>query len=86
MLTTLEFFGLPKGYMRGMGHFPTWGKEGKDDKNDRRKKAAAAKKGGGKKPAVGGAAAKLKAEKAKRGLDKEKEVIVKPIHFDITVF
>jgi len=32
MLTTLEFFGLPKKYMDGNGHFPMWGKEKKDDK------------------------------------------------------
>jgi hypothetical protein len=31
-LTTLEFFGLPKNYMTGAGHFPMWGKEKKDDK------------------------------------------------------
>jgi hypothetical protein len=32
MMTTLEFFGLPKGYMSGAGHFPDWGKENKNDK------------------------------------------------------
>ena len=32
MLSTLEFFGLPKNYMEGAGHFPWWGKEKKDDK------------------------------------------------------
>lgn len=38
LITTLEFFGLPKGYMNGGGHFPDWGKEKKEDK------AAAARK------------------------------------------
>jgi len=32
MLTTLEFFGLPKGYIEGLGHHPDWGKEKKEDK------------------------------------------------------
>jgi hypothetical protein len=44
LLSTLEFFGLPKGYMGGAGHFPMWGKEAKDDKlAAHRKRAAAAK-------------------------------------------
>jgi hypothetical protein len=64
MMTTLEFFGLPKKYMDGNGHFPTWGKEKKDDKAAARKKALA-KKTGAKK---GGS--KLDALKKKRGLDK----------------
>lgn len=38
MLSTLEFFGLPKGYMNGIGHFPMWGKEKKDDKKNQKKK------------------------------------------------
>jgi hypothetical protein len=25
LLRTLEFFGLPKNYMAGVGHFPDWG-------------------------------------------------------------
>lgn len=64
MMTTLEFFGLPKKYMDGNGHFPMWGKEKKDDKAAARKKAAA-KKAGGKK-----GSSKLDALKKKRGLDK----------------
>ena len=32
MISTLEIYGLPKGYMKGDGHFPNFGKEGKDDK------------------------------------------------------
>jgi hypothetical protein len=39
LLSTLEFFGLPKGYMGGAGHFPLWGKENKDDKNHRKRVA-----------------------------------------------
>lgn len=37
-LSSLEFFGLPVGFIEGKGHFPNWGK---DQKND---KSAAAKK------------------------------------------
>jgi hypothetical protein len=32
LLSTLEFFGLPKGYMGGAGHFPMWGKESQAEK------------------------------------------------------
>jgi hypothetical protein len=47
LLSTLEFFGLPKGYMEGVGHFPMWGKEKKDDRAAAARKRAAAKKQGG---------------------------------------
>jgi len=40
MLTTLEYFGLPKKYMEGKGHFPTWGKEKLDDKKTAMRKKA----------------------------------------------
>jgi acetyl-CoA carboxylase alpha subunit len=40
MLTTLEFFGLPKKYMEGKGHFPMWGKEKNDDKKTAMRKKA----------------------------------------------
>jgi hypothetical protein len=43
MLTTLEFFGLPRGYMDGVGHFPTWGIQKKDDKLAIARKRAQAK-------------------------------------------
>ena len=43
LLSTLEYFGLPKRYMEGNGHFPMWGKESKDDKLAQRKRAQAAK-------------------------------------------
>lgn len=81
MLSTLEFFGLPKGYMDGAGHFPMWGKEKKDDKLAAARKRAAAKNQKAKKPNA--AIMKLKKE---RGLDKKSEEDVKPTHFDITVF
>jgi hypothetical protein len=32
LISTLEHFGLEKGYMDGKGHFPNWGKEKKGDK------------------------------------------------------
>jgi len=85
LLSTLEFFGLPKGYMSGVGHFPMWGKESKDDKLAAHRKRAAAAKGqkGAKKPA---GTAKIKALQKARGLAKEKEEEVKPTYFDISVF
>lgn len=87
LMSTLGFFGLPKGYMNGVGHFPMWGKENKDDKlAAQRKRAAAAKGKGAKKPGGGAAAAKIKQLQKARGIGKEKEEDVKPTHFDITVF
>jgi len=80
MLSTLEFFGLPNGYMLGKGHFPLWGKDKKDDKLAARKKALAQKNS--KKPKQT-AAAKLKKE---RGLDQKVMEDIKPTHFDIHVF
>lgn len=80
-MSTLEFFGLPKGYMNGVGHFPNWGKEKKDDKQAAARKRAAAKNQ--KKKAPNAAIAKLKKE---RGLDKTKDENVRPTHFDITIF
>lgn len=82
LLSTLEFFGLPKNYMEGAGHFPMWGKGKKEDKLAAvRKRAAAKSMKGGKKPNA--AVLKLKKEK---GLGKKNEEDVKPTHFDITVF
>lgn len=81
MLTTLEFFGLPKKYMEGKGHFPLWGKEKKDDKGTAMRKRNAQKKG-----ATGKGSKKLDALKKKRGLDKTNEEDIKPTHFDISVF
>ena len=81
LLSSLEFFGLPRSYMEGAGHFPMWGKEKKDDKLAAARKRAAAKSQKQKKPNA--AIMKLKKE---RGLDKKSEEDVKPTHFDITVF
>ena len=80
MLSTLEFFGLPKNYMEGAGHFPWWGKEKKDDKLAQARKRAATKGG---KAKVKNAA--LEKAKKKRGIEKKVEE-VKPTYFDIAVF
>ena len=79
LLTTLEFFGLPKNYMSGNGHFPDWGKEKKEDK------AAAARKKKQQQKTGGKTSKKLEQLKAKRGLNKTEEN-KKPTHFDISVF
>ena len=69
--------------MSGVGHFPMWGKESKDDKAAaQRKKAAAAKKAKDKKPA---ASSKVRQLQMARGVAKIKEEEVKPTHFDIDV-
>lgn len=81
LMSTLEFFGLPKNYMNGAGHFPTWGKEKKDDKAAAARKRAAAKNAKAKK--TNDKMARLKKE---RGLATKNEEDVKPTHFDITVF
>lgn len=81
MLSTLEFFGLQKGYMEGKGHFPNWGKEKKGDKMAAARKKQLQKNQKTKKPN-----AKIQAMKAARGLDKKEEEDVKPTHFDITLF
>lgn len=72
MLSTLEFFGLPRGYMEGVGHFPNWEKERKDEKAAAKKRAAKKGKNPKRNP------------KGRKGGDKEEDV--KPTHFDITVF
>lgn len=83
LLSTLEYFGLPKRYMDGVGHFPTWGKEAKDDKLAARKRAAAAKNKAANQNAN---AAKMQRLKEKKGIGNKKEVVTKPTHFDIKVF
>ena len=78
-LHTMEFFGLPKGYMQGEGHFPNWEEE---------RAAAKAKKGKGKKGNVklNKKAAARKAELlAKKGIV-ERDEDARPTHFDIEVF
>jgi hypothetical protein len=85
LISTLEFFGLPKNYMDGKtGHHPEWGKDSKDGKR-LGKKGPAAGKGAKEKEKRGGAQAKLKALKQQRGLGKGVEKQEKPTHFDITV-
>lgn len=84
MLSTLEFFGLPKGYMEGVGHFPTWGREKKDDKGAAARKRTAAKNQKQKK--AGGAAAVLARMRKERGIGEKADEDVKPTHFDISVF
>jgi hypothetical protein len=42
-MTTLEFFGLPRGYLEGVGHHPDWGKESGGDKAAKAKLRAKAK-------------------------------------------
>ncbi|PCJ22394.1 MAG: hypothetical protein COA94_09160 [Rickettsiales bacterium] len=44
LISTLEIFGLPMGYMSGEGHFPNWGKDNKDDKLAAVRKRALASK------------------------------------------
>lgn len=81
MISTFEYFDLPKGYMKGVGHFPNWGKDSND--NAAKKKRAATQKKGAGAAAKNSKLAKLRKE---RGLDKEKEEDIKPTHFDIAVF
>jgi hypothetical protein len=83
MLTTLEFFGLPKGYLEGNGHHPDWGKEKKDDKIAAARKRAQAKN---QKKTNKGTANKIAKLKAERGIAVKNEEDVKPTHFDITIY
>lgn len=76
LISTLEIFGLPIGYLDGKGHFPDWGKNKDDAKNQRSKKAKKAKKFNP------GMNAKMAAFREKKGLNKDKEE-VKPTHFDL---
>lgn len=77
MLSTLELFGLPKGYMEGAGHFPNWGKEKKDDKVTAARKRAAAKSQ---------KTQNKKIERLKKRKQGERDEDVKPTHFDISIF
>jgi hypothetical protein len=42
-LSSLEYFGLPEGFIDGKGHFPNWGKDQKNDKSAAAKKKQAQK-------------------------------------------
>ena len=64
MLSTLEIFDLPEKYMEGIGHFPNWGKEKKDDKKGARFKTKQKKQ---KKNNA------IEQFKKKKGLDQKKE-------------
>ena len=81
LLSTLEFFGLPKNYMEGAGHHATHGREKKDDKAAAARKRAAAKNQKAKK--ANAALAKFKKERAR---DKKTDEDAKPTHFDISIF
>ena len=76
LLSTLEVFGLPKGYLEGAGHHLNWDKKAQEAANARGKK----KKGPSK--VVGGGKLKKAQEKARQAkLDKSK-----PTHFDLAPF
>jgi len=79
MISTLEIFGLPIGYMTGNGHFADWGKEKKDDKlsQARKRQLAMNKKKKGKQNK---AFEQLKKKYAANKNDDKEE---KPKHFDL---
>lgn len=83
LMNTLEFFGLPRGYMEGAGHHPNWGKENSNDKAAKAKLRAKARN---QKKTNKGTANKIKALKEARGIGTVVDEDVKPTHFDITVF
>jgi hypothetical protein len=83
MLTTLEFFGLPKGYIEGLGHHPDWGKEKKEDKAAQARKRAQAKNT---KKSNKGTQNKIANLKKKAGLNVKEVEDVKPTYFDIGIF
>lgn len=76
MLQTLRFFGLPKGYLEGEGHFPDWGKKRVEDKRRGPKQKKKEKK----------QSKAISMYKKKMGRDKKDDSDIKPTHFDITVF
>ena len=79
LLSVLEFFGLPEGYMNGNGHFPDFGK--KDKGNERKMQIFKGKKKPQKKSA---ALEKLKKE---RGIiDPRDQEEKRPTHFDLQPF
>lgn len=43
-MTTLEIFGLPERYIEGMGHFPDWSADKKDDRLAQARRRALANK------------------------------------------
>lgn len=79
LLTTLRFFGLPKNYLDGEGHFPNWEKEKLAAKEAAKKKGPTGKTEKKKNKTI----ERIKKE---RGLNKKPDADVKPTHFDITIF
>mmetsp|Transcript_42304 Transcript_42304/g.30976 ORF Transcript_42304/g.30976 Transcript_42304/m.30976 type:complete len:123 (+) Transcript_42304:1035-1403(+) len=80
LLSTLEIFGLPSGYMKGAGHFADWGKEKKDDKMAAAKRKAIASKMKQKKK--NDALTRLKKERDEKRKTEEQ----RPTHFDLAPF
>jgi hypothetical protein len=79
-LHTLEYFGLPRKYMEGYGHFPNWEKE----RAERNAKKGTKK---GKKPQLSKAQQKrIAAIQAERGEKRKVDDDARPTHFDIEVF
>lgn len=73
---TLRYFGLPRGYLDGEGHFSDWSKKRLDEKKRGPKTKKDKKK----------QSTQLMMLKIKRGKDKKDDSDVKPTHFDIAVF
>ena len=73
---TLRFFGLPRGYLEGEGHFADWAKKRLEEKK-RGPKTKKEKKKAGKAVSL---------YKKKLGREKKEDSDVKPTYFDITVF
>jgi len=70
LLSTLELFGLPVGYMDGKGHYADWGKT-KDERTARKNKKKAK-----------GANATIKKLRQKKGF-KDAQEETPPTHFDL---
>lgn len=79
VLSCLEIFGLPSGYMEGKGHFPDWGKEKNEKSAQSIMRNMQMKKKKKKEPK-----GVQKIIKQKR--EKEKQEKVKPTHFDLEPF
>lgn len=73
---TLRFFGLPRAYLEGEGHFADWAKKRLEEKK-RGPKTKKEKKKAGKAVSL---------YKKKLGREKKEDSDVKPTYFDITVF
>ena len=78
MFRTLEFFGLPKGYIKGDGHHPTW--------MQRRMEERAKKRKGKKKETAAERALRIKVAKRQAAQGKGDERDQRPEHFDLELF